>query len=129
MKLIRQRDVIREVVDAFARTFAQHMDNVEIFPDGETPKQKLARLMALDLETCDAAAVDAIVGNDSWTRVECDECVNAAVAAGRDSMMKHEVVAEFSRGEKSVRVCDWCMANALAQFGKGREGTQGTQKV
>ncbi len=113
MKLIRQRDVIREVVETFALTFAQHMDNAKIFPDGESPKQKLERLMSLNPETCAAAEVDAIVGNDSWTRVECDECVNAAVAAGRDSMMKHEVVVEFSRGEKSVRVCGGCMASAL----------------
>ncbi len=116
MKLIRQRDVIREVVDAFARSFAQHMDNVDIFPDGETPRAKLGRLMALDLETCEAAAVDAIVGNDSWTRVECDECVNAAVAAGSYTMPKHEEVVEFSRGEKSVRVCGGCMASALKKF-------------
>ncbi len=113
MKLIRQRDVIREVVDTFALTFAQHLANAKIFPDGESPKQKLERLMSLNPETCDAAAVDAIVGNDSWTRVECDECVNAAVADGSYTLPKHEVVVEFSRGEKSVRVCGGCMRRAI----------------
>ena len=126
MKLIKQRDVIREVVDAFARTFAQHMDNAEIFPDGETPRAKLARLKELDLETCEAAAVDAIVGNQSWTWVECDEC--EMTRKPDMPSMKHEVVAEFERGEKSVRVCDWCMASALALFGKGREKAQEAQK-
>ncbi len=109
MKLIRQRDVIREVVDAFARSFAQHMDNVDIFPDKETPRAKLGRLMALDLETCKAAAVDAIVGNQSWTTVECDECT----MENRSMHPRLDVVAEFQRGEKSVRVCGGCMASAL----------------
>lgn len=125
MKLIKQRDVIREVVAAFARTFAQHMDNADIFPDGETPKQKLARLKALDLETCDAAAVDAIVGNPSWTWVECDECVMQNQAMHP----RLEVVVEFERGEKSVRVCAVCMARALSQLGNGREEAQEAQKI
>ncbi len=125
MKLIRQRDVIREVVDAFGRTFAQHMDHADIFPDGETPRVKLGRLMKLDLETCSPNDVIAIVGNDSWTRVECDECT----MENRAMHPRLDAVAEFSRGEKSVRVCANCVEAAFFQLDiDSRKKAQKAQK-
>ena len=42
-------------------------------------------LLKLDLKTCPASDVDAIIGNDSWTTMTCDQCrkpVDAVVEVG-----------------------------------------------
>jgi hypothetical protein len=61
MKLITQRDIIRDIANRWRSQY---------------PASKMyKKLLALNLETVTAKEIDAIVGNDSWTRTpRCSEC-------------------------------------------------------
>lgn len=83
MKLITERDVIRQVPARWRKTCEGVKD-----PSWWGNVQKVEeRLFALDTETCTAGDVDAIIGNSSWTHISCDECqirVTAIVEAGEE---------------------------------------------
>lgn len=101
MRVIRQRDMIRGVR---ARWRKQYPDDSRQLAGGLTGGEILARLSKLDLETCSAADVEEIIGNDSWTTHICDECgqtVADAVIIGRHS-------------DSSVQVCLPCIDRAAA---------------
>jgi hypothetical protein len=60
MEIIRRRDIIRSVRDRWTTQYGQN-------------DEKRKALAALDLETCSAADVVAVLGT-SWVENECDEC-------------------------------------------------------
>ena len=70
MKLLTERTLIREV----AQRWAEQYSGAHWRKDKE--KQDIGRrLAALDPERATASDVAAIIGNDSWTRIDhCDEC-------------------------------------------------------
>lgn len=73
MILITERDKIRGVADAWDKQYTgwQH----------DAQKMAIGReLRKLDKETATAADVERIIGNDSWTQQECDECKQAVKA-------------------------------------------------
>jgi hypothetical protein len=81
-KIITERDLIRTVADRWAEQYetgyySTHKDKQDI----------LARLRALDKETCSADDVNKIIGNKSWTRRHCSECrehTNWAIQVGEE---------------------------------------------
>ena len=80
MEVVTTRTRIRGVAAAWAVQYplGQKMSRSD---SGET----LAKLKGLDVETATADDVANIIGNDSWCRIQCDECeacVSAAVIIG-----------------------------------------------
>lgn len=107
MKLITQRTLIRSVV---ARWNGQYPpgDHIVTFSDGRSVKEIREKLAALDTETATHEEVSAIIGNDSWTRLdECGECrekASSLVLMGEDPYYDSVTVA----------VCPACLAKAIA---------------
>lgn len=68
MKVITLRDRIRRVPERWKNQyepFEQHSpDKLEIYN----------KLLLLDLDTCFTSDIKNIIGNNSWTRLDCDEC-------------------------------------------------------
>lgn len=81
MKLLTERVLIREVAQRWKAQYAGYRGPT---PSDTAEKAAIGhKLAALDAETATAADVAAIIGNDSWTRIDhCDECgaENLAVA-------------------------------------------------
>lgn len=97
-RVVGVRECIREVVGCVERQFAECLDDVKIFGDGESPRVKLERLRGLDLETCSPGDVVTIMGNESWVYPECDVCLE-----------EHLSVLEVDCRGKMVRVCWHCL--------------------
>ena len=64
---------------------------------GETVGSTKAKLAALDLNTATAADIKAIIGNDTWTSLRCDEC-------GQHS----EVIITLGDGDPLFDLCLKC---------------------
>ena len=68
MKIITERQVIREYLSDFKRPESEH----------EWGEQKTKALRALDPETCTVDAITEIIGDTSWLFATCDECWKTA---------------------------------------------------
>ena len=104
MKLITTRTRILDVVGNYAANYPGD----RTFPDGRHSQDILAALKALDLHTCSAQDVEALVGNPSWTTLRCDECQRSVPAV--------VVMSESDNYEDGavLQVCTACLAEALA---------------
>lgn len=67
MKKITRRDVIRRVVDSWENQYCH-------CKEGDWKLTVLDKLAELDLETVDRTVIDEIIGNDSWTKLSCNQC-------------------------------------------------------
>lgn len=66
------------------------------------------KLASLDPETVSAEQVNAIIGNDGWTTLKCNEC-NASVKTVL------EVGEPRDYESRTVRLCAWCVAIVVTQ--------------
>lgn len=67
MIVTTKRDLIMSVAERWRRQYPAPLaasDKEEIYE----------RLTKLNLLTCSAEEVAAVIGNESWTRMKCDEC-------------------------------------------------------
>lgn len=100
MKTITTRDCIRNIAKRWSLQYSSS------YWAKDHDKQRIgAALASLDKETATAADVAAIIGNSSWTKLECDECgktVDAVVEVG------HEPDYESS----TARLCLPCVQTA-----------------
>lgn len=110
LRLITKRTLILGVADAWAKQYKGWQKH----SPQEKEKGRIGRtLRKLDKETATAADVAAIIGNDSWTRVDtcgvCDEEATALVQIGQ----------EWTQDSRTVLACESCVRKALALFGNG----------
>lgn len=105
-RLTTERDKIRGVADAWHETY--YRSRGERWYDDE--KRKIhERLQLLDLESCSAEDVRAVIGNVSWTQLHCDGCdkyVLAVVTVGSDPDYE----------SNTAWLCRSCAEAALAAF-------------
>lgn len=103
MRKITQRGLIRDVPTRWRRQYPTGV----VYPSAP---QKQQLLDALDLETATAAEVDAIIGNESWTRLpECQEC-------GKENVETVEIGQPLEIESRTARVCADCLRAALKMF-------------
>lgn len=103
MKLITQRDLIRDVANRWEKQYPEK---------GDLPRLAiLRRLRALDVETASAQQVADIIGNDSWTSQSCSECgedhADAVVQVGQ----------ELNYESRTAWLCLPCVRKAAALAG------------
>ena len=91
MNLITQRMLIRAVAKRWRKQYEPFKYDAPLFSERNglsrdlTKRQIAEKLDALDPETATADDVANIIGNRSWTRLECHECgreVDAVVEVG-----------------------------------------------
>jgi hypothetical protein len=113
MKLLNERVLIREVARRWKVQYAGYRGRN---PKDTAEKEAIGRKLAkLDGEMATAADVEAIIGNDSWTKIDhCDECgaenIPAAIRLADDS-------------ESSADICLPCLQKAM-QLAKGAAGEE-----
>lgn len=98
MKRITERDLIRTVAEAWDAQYSINIKGV----DSHATEEQLAiskRLHAMNLNKVKASTVDKVIGNNSWTKVECEVCKNRVPA----------VVVVYSGDEAAVDICESCL--------------------
>ena len=104
--LITQRGLIRDVA---RRWHEQYGDKWDGFGEDKTAIGR--KLLALDVNTCSADDVKAIIGNSSWTETRCNGCglyVDAAVSVGEPPDYE----------SSTATLCRPCVEAALALFAR-----------
>ena len=76
---------------------------------GHSDKRELISELKTLSVRCDADAIDALIGNGSWTRVTCTNC--DAEAQGKEAMAVLNGVAWDEYGPSTL--CRTCLTNAL----------------
>jgi hypothetical protein len=102
--LITQRGLIRDVARSWHEHYGDKWDGF-----GEDKTEIYRKLLALDRESCSAGDVKAIIGNSSWTRIECNGCgvdVEIAVSVGQEPDYE----------SRTAVLCRPCVEAALALF-------------
>lgn len=104
MRLRTEREVILTVRKKWDRQYPNSAGRHQY--DWEPATREALR--KLDLATCKREAVDAIIGNDSWTENHCSECArqhDTLVGVGTD---------EDRTGGVAAWLCRDCLRAALA---------------
>jgi len=110
MKLITEKDIIRDVAKVWHKQYSKYIDsgediNVANFDMShqKPSKQIYEELLNLDPNAA-AADIASIIGNDSWTKIFCDVC-------GEISECKTAV--QFHVNYEDVVMCRKCIIKAL----------------
>ena len=104
MKRITERDRILSVAEAWDALYSINIEGVPPRPDnplasGDTARQISERLHKLNLKKVKASTVNNVIGNDSWTTVQCGVCTERVPA----------VVAVYSEDEFAIKICESCL--------------------
>lgn len=114
MKLITQRQLIQMVAARWRQQYEPFKNETPSFSvrkglaEQRTKRQIAEELDALNGDTATPAEVVAIIGNNSWTRLECDECKNDEV----DAVLR--VGAKPDYESSPARLCKQCVEKAAA---------------
>jgi hypothetical protein len=104
------RDEIRSVPDRWREQYyVRHGRSWSDTLSGSS-KSVWKRLKALDLETASPEDVEKIIGNRSWTTLECDQC-------GREVDAVVEVGQSQGRDSRTADICADCIRKAADLFG------------
>jgi hypothetical protein len=107
MELITERSRIKGVADAWDAQYAPDFRPTAI----GSSKTISEKLHALNLSKVSAATVDKIIGNDSWTRLTCDEC--------RKRVPKVVVLYHPGDGSAVFEICESCATKVKTLFKTG----------
>lgn len=105
MKLLTERDLIRSVAKRWRQQYDKLYNGMPMCP---FKLGMLQDIESLNVETCSAGDVKAVIGNDSWTELRCEECGNR---------VKSVVIAGGSLGSKSIYLCCECVTAAHGLIG------------
>lgn len=107
IRIITRREIIKSVPSRFMSQYSRYSDDKPLpWTAGvESKREMFERLRALDTDTCTAEDVGAIIGNDSWTSLDCSECGQSCDAVVR-------IGDEPDYDARWVDVCSDCLGKA-----------------
>lgn len=107
MELITERSRIKTVADAWDAVYGPEFRPM-VSGSSKTISEKLH---ALNLSKVSAATVNKIIGNDSWTRLVCDECLKPVT----------KVAVLYNPGDDSAafEICESCATKVKTLFKTG----------
>lgn len=94
MRYVNRAVLAQEAPDRWAEQHRRYADDEKMW--------KTAALLALTPEERMPARIAEIIGNDSWTRVVCDQCKEDV-----------EEAIQFETDGNSMRLCLFCLEAAL----------------
>jgi len=116
MRVVTIREEIRTAVSRFMKAWGGVRADVPVhWNRNVTFGQMRDALSALDLETCSAGDMAAIIGNPSWARLECDHCETDVEAVVR-------IGSEPDDDARWQDLCKNCISEALRQFDQQPHG-------
>lgn len=107
MELITERSRIKTVAEQWDAQYAP-----EFRPTASGSSKTISeKLHALNLSKVSAATVNKIIGNDSWTRIVCDEC--------QKPVTKVVVLYHPGDGSAAFEICESCATKVKTLFKTG----------
>ena len=105
MKRITERDRILTVAERWDAQYSINIEGMPPRPDnplasGDTARQISERLHKLNLKKVKASTVNNVIGNDSWTRIKCEEC---------EKDVEQAVVLYGSGSDSAIEICESCL--------------------
>ena len=107
MELITERSRIKGVADAWDAQYGPDFRPI----NGGSSKETSEKLHALNLSKVSAATVNKIIGNDAWTRMQCDAC--------RQAVKKLVVLYHPGDGSAAFEICESCATKVKTLFKTG----------
>ena len=107
MELITERSRIKTVAERWDALYGP-----EFRPTASGSSKTISeKLHALNLSKVSAATVNKIIGNDSWTRIVCDECLKPVT----------KVAVLYNPGDDSAafEICESCATKVKTLFKTG----------
>lgn len=107
MELITERSRIKTVAERWDAVYGPEFRPTA----GGSSKEKSEKLHALNLSKVSANTVNKIIGNDTWTRIVCDECLKPVT----------KVAVLYNPGDKSAvfEICESCATKVKTLFKTG----------
>jgi hypothetical protein len=115
MKLTTQRDLIRAVAARWRQQYEPFTHDTPLFSVRNVYRQAISNkeiaetLDAIDAETATPEDIAAIIGNESWTRLSCDEC-------GKDTDAVLTVGQEPDYDSHTASLCRSCVKRAFSIY-------------
>lgn len=107
MYILTKRQVIQSVAGRFHNAYQNRLDIP--LSSGQTPADTLTKLEALDPNTATEDDVEAVIGNRSWTTLECNECEKLC-----------EEIAFLETSDHFFQICRHCVENVLEAMVEAR---------
>ncbi len=101
MRIITKREKIKTVACRWYKAYSHMIDS----PYDSAKKMVFNFLSMLDLNIATEEQITSIIGNDSWTRLKCDECnkpVDAIIEVGEPMDIE----------SSTARICFNCLRKA-----------------
>ena len=105
MKVITKREALLNVARRWRQQYPTNIADATKVEIGE-------KLLAMPIGSITEAAINAVIGNDSWTKLECDECEKDSGA-----------LVVFEAGERFINICEPCIRRGQRQL-EGAETAQ-----
>ena len=112
MKIITKRDQIKSVLQRWEEQYSEA--EYKLWPE---TRKIYAKLKTLDFDVATEEDIAAIIGNDTWTRLDCGECgksVEAVVHMGE----------EEDYGSLTIFLCESCIGQAYEAFMASKNRTE-----
>lgn len=106
MELITERSRIKTVAERWDACYGPDFRPIA----GGSSKTISEKLHALNLSKVSAATVNKIIGNDTWTKLTCDECL---------ADVKKLVVFYHEGGDAVYDICESCATKVKTLFKTG----------
>lgn len=107
MELITERSRIKTVAERWDVVYGPEFRPIA----GGSSKTISEKLHALNLSKVSANTVTKIIGNDTWTRIVCDECLNPVT--------KVAVLYNPGDGAAVFKICESCATKVKTLFKTG----------
>lgn len=113
IEVIVRRGVIRSAPSRFMEQYGGHYPDDKPLPwkYGETKRETFRRLGEINVDTCAPEDIDVIIGNKSWTRLECEVCGETVEVVVR-------VGEEPDCDSRWVDLCAACLTKAALMLSK-----------
>ena len=124
VRVTTRREVIQDVPARFEKQYGRDRDGYS-WRGNVSLGDMIDALNALDTSTCSANEINAIIGNSSWTELDCDICDR------RDCEVVAEIGEEPNYEARWLNICPSCLvrlgewaASGMSAFGQDPQGLE-----
>jgi len=110
-----KRDRIKAAPNAWHQTYKAQYGQQRFLASGQDPWDITVELRKLNVETCSEEDVARIIGNSSWTELQCDLCET-----------DRDLLVNLDGPYEQMTVCQPCLASAMEAATAGETGTGST---
>lgn len=105
--VLTKRDKIKNVISKWEGNYYNFSRDEWLELRQGSSKDVCDKLLTLDLDTCSEEDISNVIGNDSWTQIICDNCL--------DSVERAYIIVDHN-GDDIGCICKQCLKKALEEL-------------